>query len=73
VRHPQYTGGLVFIWLFPIMTCNVLALNIGLTIYIIIGAIFDERKLVQEFGEAYIQYCHHTPMLIPGLKLPTRK
>ena len=70
VRHPLYTAGLVFIWLFPIMTCNLLALNIGLTLYIIAGAYFEERKLLLEFGEAYAEYRRKTPMLIPGLRLP---
>ena len=69
VRHPLYTAGLVFIWLFPIMTCNLLALNIGLTAYICIGAYYEERKLLLEFGEAYAEYRRHTPMLIPGLRL----
>jgi protein-S-isoprenylcysteine O-methyltransferase Ste14 len=73
VRHPLYTAGLVFIWLLPIMTCNLLALNIGLTVYIIIGAYFEERKLLLEFGEAYAEYRRHTPMLIPGLLLPHQK
>jgi protein-S-isoprenylcysteine O-methyltransferase Ste14 len=68
VRHPLYTAGLVFIWLLPIMTWNLLALNLGLTIYIIIGAYFEERKLLQEFGDAYAEYRQHTPMLIPGLR-----
>ena len=65
VRHPLYTAGLLFIWLIPVMTVNLLALNIGLTIYLIVGALFEERKLVMEFGEAYIQYRQVTPMLIP--------
>jgi len=65
VRHPLYTAGLLFIWLIPVMTANLLALNIGLTIYLIIGALFEERKLVREFGEVYIQYRKVTPMLIP--------
>lgn len=68
VRHPLYTAGLVFIWLIPVMTVNLLALNIGLTAYLVIGALFEERKLVREFGEAYIQYRQKTPMLIPGLR-----
>jgi methanethiol S-methyltransferase len=70
VRHPLYTCGLVFIWLIPIMTWNLLALLIGLSIYIIIGAYFEERKLLNEFGNAYADYRQHTPMLIPGLKFP---
>jgi methanethiol S-methyltransferase len=68
VRHPLYSAGLVFIWLLPIMTWNLLALNIGLTIYIIIGAYFEERKLLQEFGDAYSEYRQHTPMLIPRFR-----
>jgi len=72
VRHPLYTAGLAFIWLFPIMTCNLLALNLGLTTYILIGAYFEERKLLNEFGEAYAIYRRRTPMLIPGVRLPHR-
>jgi protein-S-isoprenylcysteine O-methyltransferase Ste14 len=67
VRHPLYTAGLVIIWLIPVMTCNLLALIIGLTLYIIIGAIVEERKLFNEYGEVYTEYKARTPMLIPGL------
>lgn len=68
VRHPLYTAGLVFIWLIPIMTSNLLALNLGLTVYLILGAIYEQRKLVREFGEQYIRYQERVPMLIPGLR-----
>lgn len=68
MRHPLYTAGLVFIWLTSMMTLNLLALNIGLTLYLILGAIYEERKLVREFGEDYIQYQQEVPMLIPGIK-----
>jgi len=33
----------------------------------LIGAYFEERKLLREFGEAYAIYKNTTPMLIPGL------
>jgi protein-S-isoprenylcysteine O-methyltransferase Ste14 len=69
VRHPLYTCGLVIIWLTPIMTWNLLALIIGLTGYIIIGAYFEERKLLLEFGDAYAEYRQRTPMLVPGLRI----
>jgi protein-S-isoprenylcysteine O-methyltransferase Ste14 len=68
VRHPLYTAGLVFIWLLPLMTVNILAVNISLTIYVVIGAIFEERKLRSAFGQEYIEYSSITPMLIPFLK-----
>lgn len=67
VRHPLYTAGLAFIWLTPVMTFNLLALNLGLTIYLVVGAMFEERRLRREFGEEYAHYQVRTPMLIPGL------
>ena len=73
VRHPLYSCGLVFIWLIPIMTWNLLALLIGLTAYIIVGAYFEERKLLIEFGSAYAEYRQRTPMLFPGVKFSPRK
>jgi len=73
VRHPLYSAGLVFIWLTPVMTVNLLALYIGFSLYLIIGAIFEERKLVAEFGEAYLRYREHTPMLIPRPPKTVRK
>jgi methanethiol S-methyltransferase len=66
VRHPLYTAGLVFIWLTPVMTWNLLALNIGLSLYLYIGALFEERKLVREYGEAYQAYRQRTPMFFPS-------
>ena len=68
VRHPLYTAGLVFIWLVPVMTANLLALNVGLTVYLVVGALYEERKLVKEFGEEYLRYRQRTPMLIPGVR-----
>ena len=68
VRHPLYAMGLAIIWLFPYMTVTILVLNAALTIYILIGAIFEERKLRREFGQEYIEYAAGTPMLIPFLK-----
>ena len=72
VRHPLYTAGLVFIWLVPLMTRNLLSLNLGLTIYLVVGATFEERKLLREFGEVYLRYRLDTPMLIPRLWRKTR-
>lgn len=69
VRHPLYTFSLMFIWLTPNMTQNSLTLYVGVTIYTIVGAYFEERKLERDFGDAYIEYKRKTPMLIPGLVL----
>ena len=64
VRHPLYTFGLAFIWLYPHRTESLLVLNVALTIYSIIGAVFEERKLRREFGHAYSDYAAGMPMLI---------
>ena len=64
-RHPLYTGGLLFIWLTPIMTCNSLTLAIILSLYLVVGAHFEERRLRYEFGEAYGTYQKQVPMLLP--------
>jgi len=68
VRHPLYTAGLAFIWLLPLMTANVLAVNIALTVYVIAGAYFEEGKLQVEFGQAFHEYMAATPMFIPFLR-----
>ena len=65
VRHPLYTAGLLVVWLTPVMTANLLALFIGLTIYIVVGASYEECKLEREYGVAYLEYKASTPMLIP--------
>lgn len=67
MRHPLYTFGLLFIWLVPVMTQNMLTVYLGATIYIVIGAYFEERKLCREFGDEYAAYQKRTPMLVPRL------
>jgi protein-S-isoprenylcysteine O-methyltransferase Ste14 len=68
IRHPLYSAGMAFIWLIPLMTVNILTVNIALTVYVIIGATFEERKMRRVFGQEYIDYAVVTPMFIPFLK-----
>ena len=65
VRHPLYTGSLVLVWLIPGMTVNRLALFAVLTLYTFLGAWFEERKLLKDFGAAYAAYKARVPMFIP--------
>jgi protein-S-isoprenylcysteine O-methyltransferase Ste14 len=69
VRHPLYTFSLLFIWLTSTVSQNSLTVYIGSTLYILVGAYFEERKLLRDFGEAYASYKKSTPMLVPGLVL----
>ena len=68
VRHPLYSAGLAMLWLIPQMTVNLLVMNLALTMYIIIGATLEERKLSSEIGQEYGDYMDVTPMFIPFLK-----
>lgn len=67
VRHPLYLGILILFWLIPEMTVNRLTVIATLTLYLVLGAYFEERKLLKDFGAAYAEYRSRTPMLIPKI------
>lgn len=71
VRHPIYTGSILFLWAAPELTWNGLALKAAFTLYFIVGGIEEEKKLVEEFGEEYRSYRMKTPMIIPWIKKST--
>ena len=73
IRHPLYTFGLLILWLTPKMTLNSLTVYTSLTMYILVGAYFEERKLLREFGQKYADYKSATPMLVPGIKFGGNK
>jgi protein-S-isoprenylcysteine O-methyltransferase Ste14 len=73
VRHPLYTFSLLILWLSPNMSLNSFIVYAALTIYVLIGIIFEERKLIREFGQEYETYRDATPMLIPGLRFGWNK
>lgn len=70
VRHPLYLFGLLFLWFSPRMTANELVVTVIFSAYLFIGAALEERRLDQEFGEAYRAYRLKTPMLLPRISLP---
>ena len=71
VRHPLYTGTLLFTWglflIFPFLN-NLIAVII-ITLYVLVGIKFEEKKLLLEFGNSYKNYSAKVPMLIPNFKL----
>lgn len=70
VRHPLYTCTMLFLWLIPVMTWNLLAFNLGVSAYFIIGSRYEEDKLIEEYGQAYVEYRRRTPAFLPRLKRP---
>ena len=71
VRHPLYSGTILFVWglffIFPMLN-NLIAVVL-LTLYVLIGIGFEEKKLLYEFGKKYEEYMLNVPMLIPNFKL----
>ncbi|WP_457573215.1 hypothetical protein [Desulfolithobacter sp.] len=65
VRHPWYSGGLALLWAAgPITDVNLIS-RTTLSLYLLIGTMLEERKLEEELGRPYIEYCRQVPMLLP--------
>lgn len=65
VRHPLYLFSLLFLWLTPVMTTTLLTTYLLITLYFYLGSIFEERRLVAEFGSTYQDYQQRVPRLLP--------
>ena len=67
VRHPLYSGFVIAFWATPHMSVGHLLLAVGMTAYIVIALRYEERDLVDLFGEDYEVYKTKVGMLIPGV------
>jgi len=67
VRHPWYFFALVLIWTRD-MNAHFLISACCMTAYFIAGSIYEERKLVIEFGQVYRDYQQAVPGLIPSFR-----
>ena len=68
VRHPLYSASYTLMaGIFLISPDNyILTACIIIAVYLPIGIIFEEQKLVQEYGIKYKKYQKEVPMLIPN-------
>ncbi|HOC58857.1 MAG TPA: NnrU family protein [Smithellaceae bacterium] len=64
IRHPWYLGGILVVWSQDLGVSTIL-INMVISIYFMIGAVLEERKLVLEFGDVYREYQRTVPMLSP--------
>ncbi len=67
IRHPMYLALIIYLWCQTFRVVDIVT-NTVLTVYVIIGTILEEKKLVLEFGEEYLKYQQEVPMLIPFTK-----
>ncbi len=64
IRHPWYTAGILIVWAQDI-TSPIFLINIVISLYFVIGAFLEERKLLRQFGEKYREYQRDVSMFIP--------
>ncbi len=70
-RHPWYLAGLILVWAWDMGAPDIIR-NIIITAYFFVGTYLEEKKLVDEFGEKYIEYQKNVSMFFPFKWLKAR-
>lgn len=68
-RHPIMTGALIGMWFTPSMTVDHLAFASFYSLYIVFGVAIEERDLIRNWGEGYIDYKNRVGSLVPTVKV----
>ena len=71
VRHPLYLGFFLAFWATPTMTLGHLLFAAGMSVFMLVAIQFEERDLIDTFGEVYVRYRQRTGMLLP--RIPNRE
>jgi methanethiol S-methyltransferase len=65
IRDPFLLSGLLLFWLTPIMTENLLPVYLLATVYLVLGSLHWEKRLLCQFGEEYAAYRTEVARIIP--------
>lgn len=68
MRHPQSLAGLLLLWARD-LTDTDLVINAVLSLYLLIGARIEDKRLLKEFGEEYARYRERVPAFVPRIPL----
>lgn len=66
-RHPALAGGFFFI-VFTLWTKAVLVYGTYYTIYMFIGAYYEEKRLIKHFGDQYLEYRKQVGAFFPNTR-----
>ncbi len=64
-RHPLYLFTILFLLFRPVMDIFYLTFFLCIVAYFYIGSIFEEKKLIEKFGETYQEYQGNVPRIFP--------
>jgi methanethiol S-methyltransferase len=65
-RHPWYLGSLLFIWtMLPNYPLPVFLAVCIMSIYLVVGTMLEERKIVAQYGDSYRRYQQRVSMFFP--------
>ena len=65
IRDPFLLSGLILIWLTPYMTENLFLVYLIASVYLFLGSLHWESRLLIQFGEDYTAYKNEVPRMIP--------
>lgn len=70
VRHPIYLAAILFYFIFLLMAFSQLAGAVWVIIVLFYywSARYEERLLIEKFGDDYLSYIREVPMFIPGFR-----
>jgi len=64
-RHPLNWSLLLLFWLQPRMTTRLLAFNLVMTAYVVLGSLHAEAHMLRFYGDAYRDYLSRVPFFAP--------